>query len=265
MSEFYVTFAKETNLNTMSTEEYFKNRRTIRKYLDKDVPQSLINELLLKASHAPTTGNMQLYSVVETRDADARRRLAPMHFNQPQVTDAPVVLTFCADCNRFTCWCKASCADAGYDNFQSFMAAALDTIAFAQQFNTLAELAGLGVCWLGTTTYNAQEIARELKLPELVVPMITLTVGYPAEEGTETGRLPLEALMHEGKYHDYSDDRIRSLYHEKEERADSKQFIKENQKETLAQVFTDIRYPRSNNEAFSVKFIDFLKNSGFLK
>lgn len=249
----------------MSNEEYFTNRRTIRKYLDKDVPQSLIDSLLLKASHAPTTGNMQLYSVIVTRDAESRRRLAPMHFNQPQVTGAPVVLTFCADFNRFTRWCKASCADPGYDNFQSFTAATLDTIAFAQQFNTLAEQAGLGVCWLGTTTYNAQEIAGELNLPELVVPMITLTVGYPAEEGTETGRLPLEALLHEGKYHDYSDDRIRSLYREKEERADSKQFIKENQKETLAQVFTDIRYPRSNNDAFSDKFISFLKDSGFLK
>ena len=162
----------------MSNEEYFTNRRTIRKYLDKDVPQSLIDSLLLKASHAPTTGNMQLYSVIVTRDAEARRRLAPMHFNQPQVTGAPVVLTFCADFNRFTRWCKASCADPGYDNFQSFTAATLDTIAFAQQFNTLAEQAGLGVCWLGTTTYNAQEIAGELNLPELVVPMITLTVGY---------------------------------------------------------------------------------------
>ena len=86
----------------MKKDSYWTNRRTIRKYTDREVTDELIAEITLKASHAPTTGNMQLYSVVTTRDPEAKRRLAPAHFNQPQVEGCSVVLTFCADLNRMT-------------------------------------------------------------------------------------------------------------------------------------------------------------------
>lgn len=250
-----------------STEpaDYFIKRKTIRKYTDQDVSDALIESLLEQAAHAPTTGNMQLYSVIVTRTPEARKALSPLHFNQPQITSAPVVLTFCADFNRFSEWCTNRHAEPCYDNLQSFMAAAIDTIAFAQQFNTVAELAGLGVCWLGTTTYNAPQIAELLHLPELVVPMITLTVGYPAEDGTDVGRLPVSALIHKEQYKPWTPELINDRYAEKEAREDSLQFIKENGKQTLAQVFTDIRYPRANNEHFSDVFSDFLKKSRFMK
>ena len=145
------------------------------------------------------------------------------------------------------------------------MAAFIDTIAFAQQFNTLAELSGLGCCWLGTTTYNASQISDVLGLPSLVVPVITLTVGYPAENGVEVGRLPVDAVIHHEKYENYSAACINDLYAEKESRDDSRQFVTENGKQTLAQVFTDVRYPRKNNELFSDIFLRYLKQAGFLK
>lgn len=248
----------------MNVSNYFLNRRTIRKYSDQEVSAELLNRLLLEASHAPTTGNMQLYSVIITRDLEGKRRLGPAHFNQPQVEGASVVLTFCADFNRFSQWALNRKAEPCYDNLQSFMAATLDTIAFAQQFNTLAEQAGLGVCWLGTTTYNAREIADALKLPGLVVPVITLTVGYPAENGEDVGRLPLEAVIHPEEYQPYTPERIDMFYAEKEAREDSRRFVAENSKETLVQVFTDVRYPRANNETFSEKFLQFLYDSKFL-
>lgn len=248
-----------------SPKDYWTERRTIRRYSDREVPSSLIAELLEKASHAPTTGNMQLYSVIATRGKEALEALAPAHFNQPQVEGCRVALTFCADYYRFSLWCRLRKAQPCYDNLQSFIAAVMDTIAVAQQFNTLAEQHGLGVCWLGTTTYNAQEISSLLDLPELVVPLITLTVGWPAEEGTEVGRLPVSAILHEGTYRHYTHQEIDLDYAEKEAREDSKAFVKDNEKETLAQVFTDIRYPRANCEFFSEKFAEFLKQSGFLK
>ena len=74
-----------------------KERRTIRKYLNKDIDEQLLNELLETAFRAPTTQNMQVYSVVITREQENKEKLAPAHFNQPTVTSAPVVLTFCAD------------------------------------------------------------------------------------------------------------------------------------------------------------------------
>lgn len=256
--------SKTDDFMTQDIREYFPNRRTIRRYSDREVPAELIDRLLIEASHAPTTGNMQLYSVIETRDKEGLRRLAPAHFNQPQVEGCRVALTFCADFNRFSRWCEERRAEPCYDNLQSLTAAIIDTVAFAQQFNTLAELNGLGVCWLGTTTYNAREIADALSLPKLVVPIITLTVGYPADNGEDVGRLPLEAIIHRERYTPYTADRINELYAEKEGREDSKFYVKENSKETLAQVFTDIRYPRVNNEVFSEKFLSFLQESGFL-
>ena len=74
-----------------------QNRRTIRKYSAKEVSDSLLNRLLETAERTPTMGNLQLYSVVVTRQQKGKERLAPAHFHQKMVTEAPVVLTICAD------------------------------------------------------------------------------------------------------------------------------------------------------------------------
>ena len=93
--------------------DIMKNRRTIRKYTEQDIPEELLNELLEVAVRASNTGNMQLYSVVVTRDQANKEKMAPAHFNQPMVTQAPVVLTFCADANRFVKWAEQRNAEAG--------------------------------------------------------------------------------------------------------------------------------------------------------
>ena len=154
--------------------EYFFNRATVREYSSQDIDNDTLNEMIEAACHAPTTGGMQLYSVVVTRDKAMKEKLAPCHFNQPMVTTAPVVLTFCADFNRFVAWCKASYAKPGYDNFQSLVSAILDVTIFAQQFNTIAEMNELGCCYLGTTTYNAQEIANLCSSDSKIFPEIAI-------------------------------------------------------------------------------------------
>ncbi|MBR5087607.1 MAG: nitroreductase family protein [Muribaculaceae bacterium] len=245
--------------------KYFFDRATVRDYSEQDLDINYIDEMIEAASHAPTTGGMQLYSVVITRDKAMKEKLAPCHFNQPMVMTAPVVLTFCADFNRFVTWCKVSKADPGYDNFQSLMSAILDVTIFAQQFNTIAEMNGLGCCYLGTTTYNAKEIAEVLNLPNRVVPIITLTVGYPKQkEQLKTDRLPLEGIIHQEHYHEMNAQKIKKIYKHKESLEINKAFVKENNKETLAQVFTDVRYPKETNEIFSKKFLDYLKEQKYL-
>ncbi len=239
-------------------------RRTIRKYTTQPIPQDLLNSLLERATRASNTGNMQTYSVIVTHDQSKKEALAPTHFNQPMVTSAPVVLTFCADYNRFSLWCKQRKAEPGFNNFQSFIAAMIDTCLFAQTFCDLAEAEGLGLCYLGTTTYNAGDIIRILNLPKLVVPICTVTLGYPAEEPALQDRLPIEAILHNETYHNYTEEDINRLYAEKEALPSSKQFIEENGKETLAQVFTDIRYTKKNSEIFSEIFLQVLKEQHFL-
>lgn len=243
-----------------------KNRRTIRKYTEQDIPGQLLNELLEVAARASNTGNMQLYSVVVTRDKANKEKLSPAHFNQPMIRTAPVVLTFCADANRFVKWAEQRKAEAGFDNLQTFIASTIDAMLFAQAFCDAAEEKGLGICYLGTTAYNADKIIEALSLPRLVVPIVTVTVGYPAQPLPEqVERLPLAAVVHQESYVDYTPESIDELYGEKEALEVNKQFVKENNKETLAQVFTDVRYTKKNNEYFSEVLLKVLKNQGFMK
>ena len=245
--------------------ETMKNRRTIRRYTEQAIPETLLNELLEVAARASNTGNMQLYSVVVTRDETMKERLAPAHFNQPMITSAPVVLTFCADANRFVKWAEQRKAVAGFDNFQTFIASTIDAMLFAQSFCTAAEEKGLGICYLGTTAYNADQIIKILSLPRLVVPIVTVTVGYPDGQPEQVERLPLQAVVHHETYADYTPAIIDELYRDKEALEVNKQFVRENQKETLAQVFTDVRYTKANNEHFSDVLLNVLKEQGFLK
>ncbi len=261
----FVSLQTKSKKSTFIMFEFLTERSSIREYTDKPIDKTLLNKLLQTASQASNTGNMQAYSVVITTDTKIKEQLSPTHFNQKMVINAPAILTFNADFNRFSKWCKQSNADPGYDNFQSFVTAAVDAIIFAQTFAIAAERAGLGICYLGTTTYNAGEIIDILQLPKLVVPITAITVGYPATAIEKTDRLPLEAIVHNELYTDYTAENIKELYAEKENSEFYKNFVAENNKETLAQVFTDIRYPKKNNKFFSEKFLDVLKRQGFLE
>jgi len=240
------------------------NHRSIRKYSSQDIPESLLNDILGAGIRASTTGNMQVYSIVITRDEGRRKKLAPFHFNQPMVEQAPVVLTFCADFNRFNKWCEQRNANPGYDNFLSFMTASIDAILVAQNVCLAAESKGLGICYLGTTTYMADKIIDLLELPKGVVPITTVTMGYPDEAPELVDRLSLDAVIHNETYHDYSFDDVDRIYHDKENLEGNIGFVKENNKENLAQVFTDVRYKKTDNEHFSNVLLDVLKRQGFM-
>ena len=243
----YIIFAKKERMESL------KQRRTIRKYQQKDISADLLNDLLETSFRASTVGNMQVYSVIG----------APAHFNQPMVRTAPVVLTFCIDLRRFSKWCEQRKAEPGYNNFEWFVTGAVDTLLVAQTFCVAAEEKGLGICYLGTTTYNPQMIVEALELPELVFPITTVTVGWPAEQPEQVDRLPLEAIVHEEVYHDYTPQDIDRLYAYKESLPENKQFILENNKETLAQVFTDVRYTKKDSEAMSENLWKIMKKQGF--
>ena len=124
--------------------ESLKQRRTIRKYQQKDISADLLNDLLETSFRASTVGNMQVYSVIVTRDAERKAKLAPAHFNQPMVRTAPVVLTFCIDLRRFSKWCEQRKAEPGYNNFEWFVTGAVDTLLVAQTFCVAAEEKGVG-------------------------------------------------------------------------------------------------------------------------
>lgn len=243
-------------------KEIFEHR-SIRKFKSKVIPENILNDILEAGIRASNTGNMQVYSIVVTTDPSIKEQLAPAHFNQAMVKQAPVLLTFCADFNRFNKWCRLRNAEPGYDNFLSFLTAAIDAVIAAQNICLEAEHHGLGICYLGTAIYNPDKIIDILELPKGVVPITAVAMGYPDENPPLTDRLPQRAVVHKEKYQDFSNEELDELYREKESNPNYIKFVKENNKETLAQVFTDVRYTKANNEHFSKVLLDVLKKQGF--
>ncbi|MDD3877365.1 MAG: NADPH-dependent oxidoreductase [Bacteroidales bacterium] len=237
--------------------------RTIRKYKRDTISDDILNKILEAASRGATTGNMQLYSIIVTKDPDKRKALLPLHFNQRMVEDAPVVLTFCADLNRFHKWCEQRNAEKSYDNFMWFCNGIIDAVIAAQNAVIAAESFGLGTVYLGTTTYTADKIINFFNLPEGVVPVTTVVIGYPDEKPSLTDRLPLKAVIHNETYKDYSKEDIDALYFEKENLKQTKELIVINEVDNLAQVFVQKRYKKTDNIFFSKVYLDVVKKQGF--
>lgn len=237
--------------------------KSIRKYKSDNISNELLNKILIAGTRASTTGNMQVYSIIVSKDEQIKQKLWEAHFKQNMVLQAPVILTFCADFNRFNKWCEQRNAIPGYDNFLSFFTAAIDALLVAQNVALAAESKGLGICYLGTTTYMAESITDILKLPKFVVPITTLTLGYADENPPLTDRLPLESLIHFETYKDYSQNDIDKAYLEKELLPQTQELIKTNNTKTLAQIFTEKRYTKKDNIAFSEALLKVIEKQGF--
>lgn len=240
------------------------NHRSIRKYKSTPINEVTLKQILDAGIRASNTGNMQAYSMVVTRDEKLKEELWGAHFKQDMVKQAPVVITFCADLNRFNKWCEARNTTPGYDNFLWFMNGAIDTLLAAQNIAVAAEDKGMGICYLGTTTYMAKKIVDILHLPKHVVPVTTLVIGYPDEKPELTDRLPMDAVVHWDTYQDYSREAIDKLYAEKEALEQTLALVKENEVENLAQIFTDKRYVKKDNAFFSKEYLEVIENHGFM-
>jgi len=239
--------------------------RSIRKYKSTRVSEETLNQILVAGSRASTTGNMQLYSIIVTRDEEKKKKLWELHFKQSMVLEAPLVITVCADFNRFNKWCKLRNSEPGYDNYLSFFTAAIDALLVAQNIALAAESCGLGICYLGTTTYMANQLIEFFNCPESVMPITTLVIGYPDETTDLTDRLPTKGLVHDEEYHDYSEESINDIYAEKEALPETVELLKLNELENLAQIFVQKRYTKKDNEYFSEQFLNAIKKQGFLK
>ncbi len=238
--------------------------RSIRSFTDKAIDKAILEKILYAGTRASTTGNMQVYSMVVTTQHKLKEQLWEAHFKQDMVKQAPVIITFCADFNRFNTWCMLRGAKPGYDNFLSFFTAAIDALLAAQNVALAAEAFGLGICYLGTTTYMAERLIQILNLPKFVVPVTTLAIGYPNEYPELTDRLPVDGVTHFETYKDYTTEDINRIYQEKESLGSSRKLLEENKKATLAQIFTDNRYTKKDNVTFSKALLKVIKKQGFM-
>ncbi len=245
-----------------------RDHRSVRNFeTGRTIPEELVERLLEAAVRASTVGNMQLYSIVITpAGSPVFGELSPCHFNQPAATGAGLLATFCADVHRFSQWCRQRGAEPGYDNLQWFVNGAIDALLASQNFSLEAEANGLGICYLGTTTYNAADIVRILRLPRGVVPVTTVAVGYPAEPLPGlTDRLPLEAVVHRETYRDYAPEEIDRLWAAREASNETARLLAENDLPNLARIFTERRYTTVDNLHFSQAYLDVLRAQGLFE
>lgn len=245
--------------------ETLLNHVSVREYQNKDIDDKTLDLILQSACNGSTMGNMQLFSIVVTRDDEMKKKMAPYHFNQPMATNAPVILTFCADFHRFNRFCECRNANTNaYSNLQAYQWAVTDALIAAQNACVAAESLGIGFCWLGTITYNTDNFIEILQLPKHVIPVACITFGYPVKKMPLTQKLPYKKLIHNEVYTDYSDQNIDETYFEKENSDETKRIIAENPgMENLAQVFTECRYKENDNVHFSKLLAKTIQNQGF--
>lgn len=247
--------------------------RSIRRYKPDPVPEPLLTEILEAGIRASSSGNMQTYSIIVTRDRALRQRLHEPHMLQSMVLDAPVLLTFCADFHRMRRWLALSDAPDGFDNFMSFMIAAIDAVLVSQNVALAAESHGLGICYMGSTLANCDQIGEILRLPKSVVPVAGFSLGWPDEDPVPRDRLPFDGLVHQETYENYSDERIRQIYHERESAGWARYMasprlrrrVEAADVENLAQIYSVVKYTREKHQAYSKTVLDYLAEQEFME
>jgi hypothetical protein len=211
--------------------------------------------------------------VVLSRDAQRRRRLYELHFEQGFVLQAPLVVTFCADWYRTRQWLARRHARDNFDNLIGFLVGAFDAMILAQNTCLGFEAAGLGICYMGTTLHAVADIADFLELPETCVPVTTITVGWPAEDPPKRDRLPLDGLVHDERYQRPDGNRLDAIFAEREVRGWNRYMsvpalrarIERHGIRSLAEFYTsDQKYFKPAFDRDSRRYRDALVRRGFL-
>ena len=250
--------------------EQIFSHRSIRKFKKQEIEQEKIDLILKAASMASSSGNMQAYSIILTRSEEVKLAMKEAHFHQNMLMDAPYFLTFCGDFNRMRKWLAINQAPNNFNNFMSFMISSIDGILASQNAALAAESLGLGICYMGTTLASAKEIGKVLNLPKNVVPVVGFALGYPDESPEIRKRLPLEGLIHQEIYDDYTKETINSIYQQRNEeglRRYKQKFQEDMDKRNitnLAQVYTRLKYTEESHLKYSEELLGYLKEQDFV-
>jgi nitroreductase len=188
-------------MNATDMTRLLMAHRSIRQYQDRPIAPALIDRVLTQAlAGSSSSGNLNMVSVIKTSDRERKRRLYELHFEQPMVLQAPLVLSFCADTFRTRQWLGQRGARLGFADFISWHVASFDAIILAQTTALALESNGLGICYMGTTLHSMGAIADFLECPENCLPVTSMVVGWPAETPEQRDRLPPQAWIHEERY-----------------------------------------------------------------
>ncbi len=204
--------------------ETIHQRKSARAYEDKPLPEDVRDMILKSAMRAPTAGNMMLYSIIEVSDQEAKNKLVETCDSQPFIADAPLVLVFLADYQRWVDYFKVSgveqfCEEKGMPMVKpeegDLFLAACDALIAAQTAVIAAESLGVGSCYIGDILEN-YEIHREMfALPQYAVPICMVCFGYPTKEQKEreqTERFGEEFILYKDQYKRLGEEEFKEMY-----------------------------------------------------
>jgi nitroreductase len=183
--------------------ETILDHRSIRRYSGRPLPDGVIELLVAAAQSAPSSSNLQAFSIVAVEDRGRKTRLAKFAANQRHVAEAPLLFMFVADLARLRQIAAASgVASDGLDYTECFLVALTDAAFAAQNCLIALESIGLGACYIGAMRNHPREVAEELGLPPGAFVVFGMTIGYP-DPNVETGikpRLPQSIVLHSEQY-----------------------------------------------------------------
>jgi nitroreductase len=182
--------------------EILRAHRSIRKYESRPIAEELLSDILESARQAPTSSNLQAYSIVIIRDPVKKRELAHLCGDQPWVESCQVFLAICPDLHRLDRICRMRNYNMNDKYIELFVVAVVDSALVAENILVAAEASGLGACMIGGIRNNPDQVCRLLKLPERVFPLMGMCLGYPDQEGMVKPRLPNGVVVHHEEYDD---------------------------------------------------------------
>lgn len=182
--------------------ETILHHRSIRKFTDEDVPDDIIEKIVRAGQQAPFTG--QMYSVIVCKDKEKKKNIAQY---LGLADKAPVFMLFCADFRRLEKFIAAKGRQNQMEEIGLLIFGVQDVAYFAQNVVTAAESVGLGTCFLGGAIW-VEELADMFDLPERVIPIVGMVVGWPAQDPPVRPRIPLKYVLHYESYKDLTDNDV---------------------------------------------------------
>lgn len=232
-------------------------RGSCRNFTSQPLTEDALEALLTAGVHAATGGNLQPYSIIVIKDKERREKLAEMCF-QSYMATAPIHLLFCIDFHRLERWARLKLAPfAANHAFRHFWISFQDTIITAQSICTAADSLGMGSVYIGTIMEYITECREMFKLPQGVLPVVLLCVGYPASHPAPRRKLSPDVVTHREEYRELSDESLIEAFDAKYEGL--KVEITEERKEAL---FEECRV--LNGEEYAKKALEEVNRVGYI-
>ncbi len=177
-----------------------QNHRSIRKYSSKPINDAILQDLFLSAQSASSSHNVQAYSIIVVKDKEKKDKISKLAGDQKWVRECPVLLVFCADLFKMKTACEMNDAPYALNGIENLIVGIVDTALAAQTLLIGAESYGLGGVYIGGIRNDVNQVSQLLELPEYVIPIAGMCLGYPDDNPGKKPRQPLSIVVHDEYY-----------------------------------------------------------------